>query len=280
MAYPPRPMSGPKRTWRRTGLKALLSAAVALVLSQTPGTAHAALAADAWLPVAPTAVSGWKADFVDNFSGSLNTRTWGRYQGGVPAGTVSTYASGNVGVNTGLQANDGVLQVTTQKIGGTWTGAGISSSPGFAATQGKWVIKAKFDRAYGVGYAFLLMPKGGGWPPELDIIEGTMGGPHIMSTYHYGTASNHQQIQRWLRGVDMTKWHTYGVIITSGRIGYTIDGREWASVNTSAAPTVPMWLGIQTGVKNCAQSTGECLSASTPTSAKISVDWVAHYRKV
>ena len=76
---------------------------------------------------------------------------------------------------------------------------------GFSATRGKWVIKAKFDRAYGVGYAFLLMPKGGGWPPELDIIEGTMGGPHIMSTFHYGTTSNHLQVQRWIKGVNMKR---------------------------------------------------------------------------
>jgi hypothetical protein len=273
-------MSAPKRsTALRTGVKALFAAAVALLLSQTTGTAQAALAADTWLPVAPTAVSGWKADFVDNFSGSLNTKVWGRYTSGVPAGTLSTYSSGNVGVNTGLQANDGVLQVTTKKVGTGWTGAGVSSSPGFSATQGKWVIKAKFDRAYGIGYAFLLMPKGGGWPPELDIIEGTMGGPHLMSTYHYGTSSNHLQVQRWRKGVDMTKWHTYGVTMTAGKISYTLDGREWASVAMSG-PTKPMWLGIQTGVKNCAKSTGECLSASTPTTAKISVDWVAHYRKV
>jgi hypothetical protein len=279
MPCPPRPSSTPKRASAlRTGLKALLTAGIALILSQTPGTAQAAVA-DPWLPVAPTNVSGWKPDFVDNFRGSLNTRVWGRYSGGVPAGTVSTYASSNVGVNTGLQTNDGVLQVTTRKYNGRWTGAGVSSSPGFSAVQGKWVIKAKFDRAYGVGYAFLLMPKGGGWPPELDIIEGTMGGPHLMSTYHYGTSSSPRQVQRWRKGVDMTKWHTYGVTMTAGRIRYTLDGREWASVAMSG-PTRSMWLGFQTGVKRCAVSTGECLSTRTPTTARIYVDWVAHYRKV
>lgn len=260
--------------------RVLLTAAAALLVAQVPATANAAVAADVWMDDAPRSMPGWQADFVDNFGGSLNTSTWGRYDGGVPVGTVSKYARGNVGVNTSLQPSDGVMQLTTKKVNGSWTSGGVSSAPGFSAVQGKWVIKAKFDRAYGVGYAFLLMPKGGGWPPELDIIEGTMGGPHLMSTFHYGTETNHQQIQRWRRGVDMSVWHTYGVTMTADKITYTLDGREWASVSTTEVPTRAMWLGFQAGVKNCAVSTGECLSATTPTTSNISVDWVAHYRRV
>ena len=257
----------------------LFVAAVALGLTHSPMTADA-LVVDRWFDVAPRSTAGWQADFVDNFSGSLNTSVWGRYHGGVPAGTVSTYNRANASVNQSVQVDDGVLQLTSKQSNGAWTSAGLSSSPGFSARQGKWVVKAKFDRAYGVGYAFLLMPKGGGWPPELDIIEGTMGGPHLMSTFHYGTAANHLQQQRWLKGVDMSVWHTYGVILSDGLITYTLDGRAWASVASSVVPTVPMWLGFQAGVKDCARSTGECLTSATPTSANISIDWVAHYRRV
>ena len=112
----------------------------------------------------------------------------------------------------------------TKYANGGWTTAGMSSGRGFWATKGKWVMKAKFDRAYGVGYAFLLYPKGGGWPPEIDIAEGTAGGPSIMSTFHYGTSTARQQEQRWLYGVNMAAWHTYGVTITTGRIAFTLDG--------------------------------------------------------
>lgn len=258
----------------------LLLTAVALFALSAPQQAGAALVTDKVYDRAPTSLPGWRADFVDNFKGSLNTSVWGRYQGGVAAGASSTYKSANLWVDNGVQVNDGVLKLTTKKVNGAWTSGGMSSSRGFSATRGKWVIKAKFDRAYGVGYAFLLMPKGGGWPPELDIIEGTMGGPHIMSTFHYGSRSNHLQIQRWIKGVNMSTWHNYGVILESGRIRYTLDGREWASVTTSSVPNIPMWLGMQAAVKNCAKSTGECLSSKTPASASINVDWVAHYKKV
>ncbi|MBA8792638.1 beta-glucanase (GH16 family) [Friedmanniella endophytica] len=236
--------------------------------------------AGTWMPSAPRTQKGWKADFVENFNGPLNTNVWGRYMGGIPQGTKSTYMLDNATVTPSpLKANNGILQMRTRYSNGKWTSAGMSSGRGFAAKQGMWQVKAKFDRAYGVGYVFLLYPKGGAWPPEVDFAEGVMGGPRIMSTVHYGTAKNHKQIQRFRHDVDMTKWHTYGVILSTNKIQYTIDGKVWATVKTKNSPKVPMWLGIQAGVKDCRVSTGQCLSKKTPKSAAISIDWVAHYRR-
>lgn len=236
--------------------------------------------ANAWKPSAPKTETGWQADFVDNFDSSLNTGVWGRYMAGVPTGTTSAYLKDNATVTRSpLSAGGGVLQLHTRYQNGHWTSAGLSSGRGFAATQGKWQIKAKFDRAYGVGYAILLYPKGGAWPPEIDLAEGTAGGNHIMATVHYGTAKQNFQIQRFLFTVDMTKWHIYGVSVTNSEIDYLIDGKIWAKVKTSHTPRVPMWLGVQAGVKDCRHSTGECLSATTPKSSAISIDWVAHYRR-
>jgi beta-glucanase (GH16 family) len=259
----------------------VLCCALMLVALPTPNIAGS-VETDPYFPRAPRTLPGWQPDFIDNFAGtSLNTNVWGRYQGGAPAGSLAVYQPANITVDHTMQADDGVLKLTTKKVNGQWTSAGMSSGRGFSAAQGKWVIKAKFQRAPGVSYNFLLLPKGGGWPPEVNIAEGTAGGPHIMGVTHYGTASNNQQVQRWLKGVDMTKWHTYGVVIGNGKVSFTLDGHAWGVVENSAAtPTVPMWLGIQAGVKNCAVSTGECLSAATPTSSSIMIDWVAHYRRI
>ncbi|MBA8793372.1 hypothetical protein FHX74_000977 [Friedmanniella endophytica] len=238
-------------------------------------------AARTYQPTAPTSVPGWTADFVDNFNGPLNVKTWGRYFGGTPTGTVSSYDATNAAVTLNpTNPTDGIFQLNTHFANGQWSSAGMSSDRGFSAVGGKWVIKAKFDRAYGVGYAFLLYPHGGAWPPEVDFAEGTFGGPSIMATLHYGSAQQNFQIQRWLTKVDMTQWHTYGVIIGANQIDYTIDGRVWGTVQTENTPKVPMWLGVQAGVKDCARSTGECLSSATPTSSNISIDWIAHYKQV
>jgi len=233
------------------------------------------------MPDAPRNVPGYRADFVDDFKTPLNTAVWGRYEGGPAVGTTSIYRRDNALVHPDATGGDGQLRLSTTQSDGGWSSAGLSTGRGFAAAQGKWAIKAKFDDAPGVGYAFLLYPRGGGWPPEIDIAEGSaMTGAHIMSTMHYGTVSDHRQIQRWLHGVDLTQWHTYGVVINGDVIEFTLDGRVWGKIEHAATPRVPMWLGLQAGVKDCARSTGECLSARTPVSSNISVDWVAHYEKV
>jgi len=280
-ALPPTSVLAP--TARRARLRPLVARAAAVLgLAVLAGQLQAgvgeAAVTDRWMADAPAGSAGWTADFRDDFD-RLDLDRWGRYEGGVPAGTVSTYRAGNVWVDNGAQVGDGVLTLTSKQVDGRWSGAGVSGARGFSAVRGKWVVKAKFDRAHGIGYAFLLMPKGGGWPPELDIVEGTMGGPHMMSTYHYGKSDDHRQIQRWNYGVDTSQWHTYGVVMDEGSISYTVDGRVWATVQTSAVTSKPMWIGFQTGVKDCAKSTGECLDASTPASSDISVDWVAHYRR-
>jgi len=257
---------------------AALIATLGLLALEAPVVANAAVT-DTWQDKAPRSMKGYKADFIDNFT-TLNTGVWGRYQGGAPAGSHATYKPENAYIDKTVQKGDGVLQLQTKRVNGAWSTAGPSSGRGFWATQGKWVIKAKFDRAYGVGYAFLLYPKGGGWPPEIDIAEGTAGGPSIMSTFHYGTAKNRKQQQRWLRKVNMSKWHTYGVTVTPGKIVFTLDGPQTSVIKSTATPKIPMWIGLQAGVKDCKKSTGECLSSKTPSSSKISIDWIAHYKKV
>lgn len=236
--------------------------------------------ANAWQKYAPSSSTGWKVDFYDNFSSPLRTDIWGRYMSGIPVGATSAYTKDNATVTPSpLPAGGGVLQLHTRYQNGHWTSAGLSSGRGFAATQGMWSVKAKFDRAHGVGYAMLLYPKGGAWPPEIDFAEGTAGGPRIMATVHYGSAKQNFQIQRFLTTVDMTKWHVYGVSITNTEVDYLLDGKVWARVKTTQTPRVPMWLGVQAGVKDCRVSTGECLARSTPKSSSISIDWVAHYKR-
>ena len=51
--------------------------------------------------------------------------------------------------------------------------------------------------------------------------------------------------------VDLTQWHTLGVVWTPGRLVYTIDGRNWATVANANVPSTPMVLDIQTQAWAC-----------------------------
>jgi len=215
-------------------------------------------------------------DFYDDFNAGLAS-TWGKYGYGRQApgnGAMGLYDLSNVYVSGGN------LTLRTQFSNGAWTSAGVSSGKGYSAYQGEWQIRARFDQAKGIGYAFLLYPNDSTWPPEIDIAEGKVNGPSVMSTLHW--APNNQQIQKWNTVPDMTAWHTYGVIIEPSTITYTLDGVPWTSFATANAPTKKMWIGLQTGAMSC-PSAYECVpggipNAATPTSSTIQIDWVAHYQ--
>ena len=219
----------------------------------------------------PGHLPGWNQDFVDNFDSGLNTGVWGRYETDSPTqGKASEWDAANA-----FTENGSLVIRTHDAGGGDWRSGGVSSGPGFAAAQGKWAVRAKFDRAYGVSYAFLLYPQGGGWPPEVDFAEGVSGGDYVMSTLHWSSANLTDS--RFNHDVDMTQWHTYGVILSDDKVEFTVDGSVWTTIDNHGSPRIPMWLGLQAGAKHCAGSTGECLSSSTPKDSQITIDWAAHW---
>ena len=60
---------------------------------------------------------------------------------------------------------------------------------------------------------------------------------------HY--SSSNQQIGHQL-SVNLTTWHTYGVIWTPSAVTFTEDGKVWSRVTAaSAIPTIPMTLDLQ-----------------------------------
>ena len=222
---------------------------------------------------APGNLTGWTRDFVDDFN-YLNTNVWGRYESSNNGGgLLSEYDQANVGVSNGM------MFLRTYNAGGNdWRSGGVSSAKGFSASKGKWAMRAKFDRAYGIGYAFLLMPKGGGWPPEVDIAEGTAGGPRVMSTLHWSSSNFTDSRSNY--SVDTTHWHTYGVIMSDNKLEFTVDGKVWTTINNSAAPRGLMWIGFQAGAKApISTATGEVVGAQTPKDSRIYIDWVAHWKR-
>jgi beta-glucanase (GH16 family) len=80
--------------------------------------------------------------------------------------------------------------------------------------------------------------------------------------------------------VDLTKWHTFGVEWTPGRLVYTLDGAAWATVRNANVPSIPMVLDIQTQGWACGTSTWEqCPNATTPSRVNLYVDWAVAYAR-
>ena len=225
------------------------------------------------------AIDGWQIDYFEGFDSSIKQTKWVQYGWGDPA-----VGHGCMGVMSQRNSftRDGKLVIRTQHENGQWSTGGAGSGDVFTASRGRWEIRAKFPKAKGVGYAFLLWPKDEGWPPEVDFAEGRVNGPRIEATYHWDP--DNKQKQAFLDNHDMHGWHTYGVIVEKDHIIFTLDGKEWGRINHPDVTDKQMFLGVQAGAmdpnginKHTETVDGSVPNPLTPAVADIEVDYVAHY---
>ena len=225
------------------------------------------------------AIDGWQIDYFEGFDSSIKQTKWVQYGWGDPA-----VGHGCMGVMSQRNSftRDGKLVIRTQYENGQWSTGGAGSGDVFTASRGRWEIRAKFPKAKGVGYAFLLWPKDEGWPPEVDFAEGRVNGPRIEATYHWDP--DNKQKQAFLDNHDMHGWHTYGVIVEKDYMIFTLDGKEWGRINHPDVTDKQMFLGVQAGAmdpnginKHTETVDGSVPNLLTPAIADIEVDYVAHY---
>ena len=146
---------------------------------------------------------------------------------------------------------------------GQWKGSGIGHIP--AQIYGKWAVRARAVETGGRVVA-LLWPTYG-WPPEIDFMEsGDSYRDHTTQTLHYDVLSTPAHENKMVHNsydVDMTKWHTYGVEWTPGKLVYKLDGVEKGSVVGDFVPNQPMHIHLQCAV-----------GSNTHKPCELEVDWV------
>lgn len=179
---------------------------------------------------------------------------------------------------------DGKLTIRTKYENGQWSAGGAGSRNIFSASGGRWEVRAKFPNAKGIGYAFLLWPEDGSWPPEVDFAEGRVNGPEVMGVYHWD--SDDKQEHRFFDNQDMSGWHNYGVIVDNDQITFTFDGQPWGEIKQPNITDKKMWVGFQTGAmdpngwqNNTETVDGGVPNSLTPDVADIEIDHVAHYTR-
>lgn len=215
-------------------------------------------------PPSASALSGYSQSYVTDFSGSSLPSGWYTYSGQPGGDPGAQWAPGHV------QVSGGLLQLNTYQdssYGGEWVSGGLCQC-GHAQAYGAYFVRARLTGAGPTG-VMLLWPSANVWPPEVDFNETGGGVSGTSATVHY--SSTNKQDQRSL-SIDMTKWHTWGVIWTPTSITYTVDGRVWGTVtNTAEIPSIAMTLDLQQ--QTWCSSGWACPSA--PQSMQ--VDWVAEY---
>jgi len=215
-------------------------------------------------PPTVSATLGYTLSYVNDFNGAKLPTGWYSYSGLAGGDPGSRLASTHVVVKRGL------LQLNTwrdPRFKNKWVSGGLCQC-GRPVKFGAFFVRSRVTRA-GPNEAELLWPASNVWPPEIDFTETGAGTFGTSATLHFGTANHIDQVS--LR-IDMTQWHTWGVIWTPNSISYSVDGRVWGIVTlNNEIPRMPMTLDLEQ-VTKC-NSGQYCPSAP----ASLLVDWIAEY---
>jgi beta-glucanase (GH16 family) len=218
--------------------------------------------------MAANALPGYTQSYVTDFTGTTLPAGWGAYSG---------KPGGDPGAQWGGLAHavvsDGMLQLETFQdpaYGGEWVTGGVSQS-GHSQTYGAYFVRSRVTGA-GPTNVELLWPVAPVWPPEIDFNETGGSASGTSATVHWGANGVNNQYQVSNQSLNMTEWHTWGVIWTPTSITYTIDGQVWGTVTVaSEIPNQAMVLDLQ-------QQTWCNSGFACPTSPQsMDIDWVAEY---
>lgn len=124
----------------------------------------------------------------------------------------------------------------------------LTTERGFAQTFGYAEIRARLPAGKGLWPAFWLLPKGGGWPPELDVFEQT-GGDEVLQTVHMRQGGKPAEIGFRVAVPGATRgFHVYGVFWGDRRVTWFVDGKQTATADMPSGWSKPMYLLVNLAV--------------------------------
>jgi outer membrane protein OmpA-like peptidoglycan-associated protein len=215
-------------------------------------------------PPTTSDIPGYQLSYVTNFSGDTLPPGWEAFWG-----TTVGDPGGQFGGTNHVVVSGNMLQLNTYQdpnYNNEWVTGGVCQCAD-PYTYGAFFVRSRMTGA-GPTQVEMLWPVSG-WPPEIDFDETYSGVSASHATFHYTSAN--LQIHRNLN-INMTAWHTWGVIWTPTSLTYTVDGNVWGTVVApSVMPDQAMALHIQ-------QQTWCSSGYACPTSPQSTdVNWVAEY---
>lgn len=215
-------------------------------------------------PPGPSAMPGYGRMYVNDFTQGLNNQWF--YFSGVPGGDPSgRFDRLHVAVAKGM------LKIGTwrdPRFKNNWVSGGVSLSKD-PFEYGAVFVRSR-ETVPGPDTVELLWPQNNQWPPEIDFDEAGDIPNQEMWFDHY---TNSSDVSFGRKTIDITHWHTWGVIWTPTSVTYTVDGYEWGQVTAAnEIPHLPMTLDLQTQ-SWCGISGEPCPYADSV----FQIDWVEVY---
>lgn len=199
--------------------------------------------------------------YCTDFGGTKLPAGWDTFSG-VPSGDrTGRFVRSHVIIGHGLLT---LLASRDPAYHDSWATGGVCQC-GRPETYGAFFVRSRITGP-GPDEIDLLWPVAHVWPPEIDFNESVYHTRSTTWSVHFGRTNHvvHGAVQ-----VNLTKWHTWGVIWTPRFVRFLVDGRPWGAITrSSAVPRQPMTLDIS-------QQTFCGLSKECPKRpVAMRVDWV------
>lgn len=217
-------------------------------------------------PTGPNAVAGYSLSYVSDFIGTTVPKGWYVFTG-VPGGD----PGGQFGLRH-VTLNHGILSLNAwrdRQYKYHWVTGGLCQC-GLKKVHGAYFVRSRVTGA-GPTAVELLWPYSNKWPPEIDFNESAGSLTSSSSTIHWSPVDH---IEQRHIAINMTQWHTWGLVWTPSSVSYIVDGQVWGSItNRYEITRVPMTLDLEQ-IALCS------LHRECPTHpVSMQVDWVTEYTK-
>jgi beta-glucanase (GH16 family) len=202
--------------------------------------------------------------------------------------------SGRAAVPLGLdpfRVRDGILSIVASRtppelkpvlFNNEYTSGILTTQGSFSQKYGYFEIRAKIPVGTGVWPAFWLLADDGGWPPEIDVMEGRGQeiGDMVMTTHWRlrETGLVHSCGFDFLVPDASSGFHDYGVLWTQDRIVYFIDRKPVSDIKVPVGFDDPMYMivNLAMGAKNF-KGVG-FVDANSPDTVAFEIDRISVYQ--
>jgi len=190
-----------------------------------------------------------------------------------------------------FEVHDGVLSIIAQRtpaelkpvlFNNEYTSGILTTQGAFSQKYGYFELRSKIPVGVGVWPAFWMLADDGGWPPEVDVMEGRGQRPgDLVMTTHWRIPST-QRIESC--GFDFalpdaaTEFHDYGVLWMPDRLIYYIDRKPVTDIKVPIGFNDPMYMIVNLAMGSKDFGGVGFVDGQSPATVAFEIDRISAYQ--
>ena len=189
-----------------------------------------------------------------------------------------------------FKVQDGILSIIASRtppalkdalFGNQYVSGILTTQQSFSQKYGYFEIRSKIPLGVGVWPAFWMLANDGGWPPEIDVLEGRGQHPGDLAMTTHWRLPNGILQRCTIDFSEPNAWinfHDYGVLWERDRLVYFIDRRPVADIKVPAGFEDPMYMIINLAMGSKVFGGVGFVDAQSPPVVEFQIDRVSAYQ--